>query len=169
MVTFNLSYTAPINPAGSSPTLTQAQIWTGLQRKVRLPQEFVPIIKACTILSEETLPETGNLRVVREAQFLPGSQPACADGENRVREVCTYLPPCKIEFAQPDGSSVENVVSTGPDGELLMTYVFEWRFPGVDEGSAEAKRLEERSWKTAKIAVHGSIDTIRRLVKEGEI
>ncbi|KAH9906302.1 DUF1857-domain-containing protein [Xylariomycetidae sp. FL2044] len=171
MVTLNLAYTAPINPAGATPTLTPAQIWAGLRRKVRRAQEFVPVILSCEVLSTETLPSSadgggGNEQVVREVQFAAG------DGRpsgRPIRETCVHYAPCRVVFLQEDGSSIVNVVSRGPEGELYMTYVFEWRRPEVEEGSEEAKALEESNWKMAKMAVEGSIDTIRRLVKEGEI
>jgi len=166
-VTINLAYTAPINPAGASPVLTQAQVWAGLQRKVRRAFEFVPIIKTCNILSEENAPTTKQHTIVREVQFAPGQGPKA--GGQPVKETCLHFPPCRVDFQQEDGSTISNVVSKGQDGELWMTYVFEWRHAEVQEGSAEAKELEEKHWKTAKIAVEGSIDTIRRLVKEGEL
>ncbi|KAI6089792.1 DUF1857-domain-containing protein [Hypoxylon rubiginosum] len=169
MVTFNLAYTAPINPAGATPTLTVPQVWAGLQRKVRRAQDFVPIIEECNVLSEETEPRTGNLAVTREVRFKAGFEPSAGAGGALVRETCVHFAPCRVDFEQPDGSTISNIVSAGPDGELLMTYAFEWRYPDVKEGSEEAKALEEKSWKTAKTAVHGSIDTIRRLVKDGEI
>ncbi|KAI0895964.1 DUF1857-domain-containing protein [Annulohypoxylon nitens] len=170
MVTFNLAYTAPINPPKTSPTLTQAQVWAGLKRKVYRAQDFVPIIEECIVLVEEQDPASSdNLTVTREVRFKTGSEPAAGSGGALVREVCAHFAPCRVDFKQPDGSTISNIVSEGQKGELLMTYVFEWRYPGVKEGSEEAKELEERSWKTAKMAVHGTIDTIRRLVKEGEI
>ncbi|KAI1413229.1 DUF1857-domain-containing protein, partial [Hypoxylon sp. FL1857] len=169
MVTFNLAYTAPINPAGATPALTLAQVWTGLQRKVHRAQEFVPVIEECNVLSEETVEGTGNLKVTREVRFKAGSEPASGAGGTLVKEVVVHYPPCRVDFEQPDGSTIANIVSQDADGELEMTYAFEWRYPGVKEGSDEAKALEEKSWKMAKIAVHGTIDTIRRFVKDGEI
>jgi hypothetical protein len=50
MVLIAVSFTAPID----SPTLTRAHLWTGLQRKIRHAEEFVPVIKSCTVLSEES-------------------------------------------------------------------------------------------------------------------
>ncbi|KAI1475692.1 hypothetical protein K445DRAFT_53523 [Daldinia sp. EC12] len=169
MVTFNLAYTAPINPSGASPVLTVPQTWAGLQRKVRRAQDFVPIIEECNVLSEETSQETGNLTVVREVRFVAGQEPNNGSGGSLVKETCIHYPPCRVDFEQPDGSNISNIVSEGPDGELLMTYAFEWEHPGVKEGSEEAKKLEERNRKTARIAVHGTIDTIRRLVINGEL
>ncbi|KAI1091532.1 DUF1857-domain-containing protein [Rostrohypoxylon terebratum] len=170
MVTFNLAYTAPINATGSSPTLTQAQVWVGLKRKVYRAQDFVSIIEECNVLAEEQDPTSpDNLTVTREIRFKAGSGPAAASGGAPVKEVCVYFAPCRVDFKQPDGSTISNIVSEDEKGELFMTYVFGWRYPGVQEGSAEAKTLEERDWKTARTAVHGTIDTIRRMVKDSEI
>lgn len=52
MVKFHLAHTSPINPPSASPVLTHAQVWSGLQRKIRFAQEFVPIIESCTVLSD---------------------------------------------------------------------------------------------------------------------
>merc|ERR1712000_231068 len=132
MVTINLAYTAPINPAGASPVLTESQVWTGLKRKVRRAHEFVPVIVACEVISEE-----GNT-VVRD-------------------------------FKQDDGSTISNIVSRGPEGELLMMYAFEWKHDHIQEGSDEATATREKYFKMAKMAVEGSINTIRKFVREGEI
>ncbi|KAI0837164.1 DUF1857-domain-containing protein [Hypoxylon sp. FL0890] len=169
MVTFNLAYTAPINPAGVTLTLTLAQVWAGLQRKVLHAEEFVPVIEECHVLSGEEDKTTGNFKVTRQVRFKPGSEPSSGAGGTLVKEVVVHYPPCRVDFEQPDGSTIANIVSQNADGELEMTYAFEWKYPDVEEGSEEAKALEEKSWKTARIAVHGTIDTIRRLVKDGEI
>ncbi|KAI0023730.1 hypothetical protein F4780DRAFT_20342 [Xylariomycetidae sp. FL0641] len=161
MVTINLAYTAPINPAGSAPVLNQAQVWAGLEKKVRRAQDFVPVIEACAVLAETTLP-SGDLQVQREVRFR-GRE------EDPVHEVCTHFAPCRVVFEQKDGSTITNVISKGREGELLMSYVFEWRHPQVVEGSEEAGELEQQHWKTAKMAVESSIDTIRRMVQEGTI
>ncbi|KAI0151675.1 DUF1857-domain-containing protein [Xylariaceae sp. FL1272] len=165
MVTLNVAYTAPINPSGASPTLTQAQVWEGLKIKVRKAQDFVSAITGCDVLGEETLP-TGNLQITRTVQFASN---ATHGAGGSVKEVCVHYEPCRVVFNQEDGSTVTNVISKGPEGELLMSYVFEWRHPDVEAGSERAKQLEEAHWKMAKVAVEGSIQTIRRLVGEGKI
>ncbi|KAF3012774.1 hypothetical protein E8E14_003920 [Neopestalotiopsis sp. 37M] len=159
-VTINIAYTAPINPAGAEPKLNQTQIWTGLERKVRHAQEFVAIIVGCDVVSEEQSAK-GYLTVTRDVTFKGAPGP--------VREVCTHYAPARVDFEQDNGSFISNIVSKGPDGELLMTYSFAWAHPDVAEGSAEVQKLEADHWKTAKIAVEGSVNTIRRLVKEGTI
>ncbi|KAH6844589.1 hypothetical protein B0I37DRAFT_446606 [Chaetomium sp. MPI-CAGE-AT-0009] len=164
MVTFNFAYTAPINPPGASPILTPAQVWTGLQYKVRRAEKFVPVITACQVLSEEQAGD-GTHVITRLATFRAGAGPK---GGGTVREECRLYAPCRIDFLQEDGTMVGNYVSSGPGGELMMTYVFEWRVEGVEEGGERARELEGEYVKMAKIAVEGSIDTIRKIVK-GEI
>ncbi|KAL2163846.1 hypothetical protein VTH06DRAFT_5905 [Thermothelomyces fergusii] len=189
MVTINLAYTAPINPPGAAPALTPEQVWTGLQYKVRRADKFVPVITACEVLAEEpaasSAPEEtdeggGQARVITRRVTFRGGSDVSGDGDGdgdaggaegaprAVREVCRLYAPCRIDFVQEDGSTIGNYVSRGPGGELLMTYVFEWRAPGVRPGSARARELEERYAKLAKMAVEGSIDTIRKIVK-GEV
>ncbi|KAF7556402.1 hypothetical protein G7Z17_g1455 [Cylindrodendrum hubeiense] len=163
MAIISLAYTSPINPSGASPVLTQAQVWTGLKRKVRRAYEFVPVITACEVISEEDT-ENG-YKVVRQATFAPGIR----DGGNTVQETCLHYAPTRVDFHQEDGTNISNIVSKGADGELLMTYAFEFRHPDVAEGSEEAKDIQEKYWKMSKMAVDGSIATIRRFVQEGEI
>ncbi|KAI1119083.1 hypothetical protein F5Y14DRAFT_446292 [Nemania sp. NC0429] len=165
MVTFNIAYTAPINKAGATPTLTQSQVWEGLKMKVRRAQDFVPAITECQVLAEETLP-SGDLQVTRQVQFIATT--AHSNG-GWVKEVCVHYEPCRVVFNQEDGSTVTNIISKGVDGELIMSYVFEWRHADVAEGSERASQLEQAHWKMAKLAVESSIDTIRRLVAEGKI
>ncbi|KAF4464296.1 duf1857 domain-containing protein [Fusarium albosuccineum] len=165
MVNFNLAYTAPINPAGAEPVLTRDQVWKGLKRKVRHAQEFVSVIVDCKVITEEVA-ETGD-KVTREVTFVPNL--GIRDSNAPAKETVYEFAPSRVDFHQEDGSTVSNIVSSGPDGELLMTYAFEWRHPSIAEGSDEAKALEAKNWKLAPVAVEGSIDTIRRLVKEGEI
>ncbi|KAK0610639.1 hypothetical protein B0T17DRAFT_500206 [Bombardia bombarda] len=169
MVTFNLSYSAPINRPGQSPVLTVPQVWAGLQRKVRNASEFVPLIVSCEVESDETS-ASGEVTVNRVVKFKPGKGPK-ADGAP-VREQCNEYPPCRVDFLQENGSKITNCVSQGASGEeadLVMTYIFEWRHPGVEEGSDKARELLEGHRETAKMAVESSIETIRRLVKEGKI
>jgi hypothetical protein len=136
MVTINLAYTAPVNPAGASPVLTESQVWTGLKRKVRRAYEFVPVIVACEVISDE-----GDT-VVRKVTF--SSEGPKQETNEPVREVCVHFAPSRVDFNQDDGSTISNIVSRGPDGELLMTYAFEWRQDHIQEGSDEQTETRER-------------------------
>ena len=160
-----VAYTAPINRPGDHPILTIPQVWTGLERKIRAGQDFVggSIIKATDVLEER---REGRLPVtVREVTF--------ADGDRRVKEVCKAYASSKVEFYQPDGSKVTNIVSEGPqgaeNGDLWMTYAFEWLHPEL-EGHArglEEKKEEEKGM--AKMAVEHTIKAMREMVLDGRI
>ncbi|GAB1316917.1 Bet v I/Major latex protein domain-containing protein [Madurella fahalii] len=166
MLVINLGYTAPVNRPGQSPVLTLDQVWAGLQRKVRHAEEFVPLIEACEVVSEEKS-ETGEEVITRLVTFRqrPDAGP---NAGKQVKEVCKLHAPCRVDFFQEDGSKIANYVTSGEGGELYMTYVFEWRHATVEAESEEARKLEETSKQTAKMAVESSIETIRRMVaKEG--
>ncbi|KAK0665926.1 hypothetical protein QBC41DRAFT_257156 [Cercophora samala] len=169
MVTFNLSYTAPINPPNASPILTQSQIWACIKLKVRHAEQFVPAITNTEILSESTKGET-TVSLIRRVTFAPGGHPA---GAESAVETCRFFEPCRVDFVGADGSAIINAVSRGPPGgeahELYYTYIFEWRHPDLEAGSEAAGRQEEADWVTTQLAVNATIATMRRMVREGVV
>ncbi|EOA92295.1 hypothetical protein ACJQWK_03889 [Exserohilum turcicum] len=163
MLTLNLAYTSRINPPCTTPLLTRAQIWAGLQRKIRFAQDFVPVIESCAVLEDNA--ETGT--VTRDVVFKKGLGP-----KDTAREVVRGFWPSVVDFQQEDGTHVRNIISDGPSGDLddlHMTYVFEIRLPGVHEGSEEADKEFVRLKAMAKKAVESSIEAIREMVKDGRI
>ncbi|CAK7214363.1 hypothetical protein SBRCBS47491_002116 [Sporothrix bragantina] len=162
MTTIRLAHTIPVNPPGATPALTEAQVFAGFQRKIRRPQDFVPAIAECNVQSDE-----GGV-VKREVTFKQngGSHPHVAT------EVCTELPPHRVDFELDNGSTVLNIISAGSSGEptdLYVTYVFAWKHPDLEVGSAAYNEAAAGHKKVAKMAVESSIATTRRLVSEGQI
>ena len=89
MVNVHVAYTQPINPAGASPVLTEAQVWQGLQRKIRHAQEFV----VAAIGSTDVLEERDDGReVVRIAHFNPGY----GGEKGSAKETCRSFEPTKV-------------------------------------------------------------------------
>lgn len=160
MVSANhIAYTERINPAAAATKLSIEQVWPLLQRKVRRAQEFVPAgITSTTVLSTSTTP-SGLPVTVREAVFLESGR--------RVREECIEYFPIKVEFHQPDGSKVENIISEGPDGELYMTYTFEWLHPELEGDDAGLQQKREQETKLAKMAVQSTLKAMREMVEDG--
>ncbi|KAI9053724.1 hypothetical protein LZ554_002675 [Drepanopeziza brunnea f. sp. 'monogermtubi'] len=157
--TNNIAFTSPINPPDASPTLTRPQIWRMLQLKVRSAETFVPnAIQSTTVLSTTPASDNAAAVTVREVTF--------REAQRVVREVVTEYEDARVEFEQPDGSRISNVVSEGADGELYMTYIFEWRHPGMKEEELEALKAKER--KMSQMAVEGTIEAMRKLVSEGK-
>lgn len=158
--TNNIAFTAPINPPGSTPILNRKQIWAGLQLKIRSAETFVAAaIESTTVLNESIDPSTGNPVTVREVLF--------RETQRKVQETVTAFEDCRVEFQQPDGSRVSNVISEGAGGELFMTYIFEWRHPGVSEEELVALREKEKGM--SRMAVEGTIQVLRLLVDEGKL
>ncbi|KAJ5802460.1 uncharacterized protein N7503_004910 [Penicillium pulvis] len=160
MSTHNLAFTAPLNPTGASPILHEDQVWAGLLLKIKSAETFVPkAIKSTTVVSEDVDPVTGNPVTVRDVIFV--------ENNRKVTETVTAYKPSRVVFIQPDGSTITNVVSEGADGELYMTYIFEWRHPGAS--TAELEVFLQKEKQMMKLAVEGTITVLRQLVKDGKI
>ncbi|KAK7532326.1 uncharacterized protein J3D65DRAFT_636467 [Phyllosticta citribraziliensis] len=181
-ITIHTAYTAPVNastnnnnpsstpssngtpmssspPSPSFPRLSHAHLWAGLQRKVRRAQDFVPAIVACEVEREEQ----GGRVVERWVRFKEGRE---------VRERCVAVGGWKVDFQQPDGSTITNLISTGAGGQddLYLTYIFEWRHPELSaDASDEIAKLQAKHDAMAKMAVEKSIESIRKMVAEGVI
>lgn len=152
----NIAFTAPINPPGKPP-LSRNQVWIGMLLKIRSAETFVPeAIQATKVLSETTDPTTGNAVTVREVLF--------RETQKTVKETVTTYEKCRVEFEQPDGSKISNVISDGADGQLYLTYIFEWRHPGVTEEDKLA--LLEKETRMSRAAVEGTIKALRELNEE---
>lgn len=89
MITLSLAYTEPANgPNLSIRTLTQEQVWNGLELKVRRPQEFIPSIDDCRVIEERG----HGAYVLREALVARDLQQSPMAGQY-VREECTLHRP----------------------------------------------------------------------------
>lgn len=152
-----VGYTAPINPPSAEPKLTESQIWALLRRKIRRAEDFV----GGAILNTEVLSEA------KDAQDRPVTTRMVTfrEGNRRVEEVVTTFYPVKVEFQQPEGSHIANIVSRGPDDELFLTYTFNWVHPGLDDAALAEKRVVEQNM--AKHSVESTISAMRAMVSDG--
>lgn len=152
-----VAYTAPINPPSAEPKLTEAQIWALLRRKIRRAEDFV----GGAILETEVVSET------KDTQERPVTTRMVTfrEGNRRVEEVVTTFYPVKVEFKQPNGSHIANIVSRGPGDELYLTYTFDWVHPDLDDGALAEKRIVEQGM--AKHSVESTIAAMRKMVADG--
>ncbi|KAJ5207045.1 Protein of unknown function DUF1857 [Penicillium cf. griseofulvum] len=158
--TNNIAFTAPINPPGATPVITPEQVWNGLLLKIRSAETFVPgAIQSTKVISDSVDSSTGNPVTVREVLF--------RETQKTAEETVTAFKPTRVDFEQPDGSKISNLISQGAGGELYMTYSFEWRHPGVSE--AELAALFEKEKKMSQMAVEGTIKVMRQLVEEKKL
>lgn len=156
--TINVAATRPVNPPGATPVLTLEHIWPLLQRKIRRAEDFVPMaIKSTDIISTSTN-ASGKPVTVRDAHFVSGPI---------VRETVTEYEPIRAEFAQTNGVVIQNIVSEGPDGELNMTYVFEWRHPELEGDVEGLKEKRKVIMGNAHMAVESTLVEMRKMVLDG--
>lgn len=152
-----VAYTAPINPPSAEPKLTEAQIWALLRRKIRRAEDFVGGAILETEVVSETKDTQGRPVTTRMVTF--------REGNRRVEEVVTTFYPVKVEFKQPNGSHIANIVSRGPGDELYLTYTFDWVHPDLDDGALAEKRVVEEGM--AKHSVESTIAAMREMVSDG--
>ncbi|RHZ67380.1 SRPBCC family protein [Aspergillus thermomutatus] len=157
--TNNIAYTSPINPPGAAPILTRSQVWAGLLLKIRSAETFVPAGIQSTLVLSESVDQSGNPVTIREVVF--------RQDKRKVKETVTAHKDSRVDFVQPDGSTISNIVSEGAEGELYMTYVFEWRHPGASEQELAVLREEEK--RLSKMAVEDTISAMRELSRNGKI
>lgn len=153
-----IAYTGQINPPGAEPVLTRDQVWEGLELKVDHAQDFVPAIVSTDVISRS---EDAYGRKVTHREII------FKEGNRRVKEEVTMYHPTKVVFQLTNGSRVQNIVSTGANGEMYMTYDFEWLHEGTSD--EELGKLKEKYAGMSKMAVESSIDAIRDMVKNGRI
>lgn len=158
--TNNIAFTAPLNPPGAAPVLQRHQVWAGLLLKIRSAETFVPAaIQSTAVVSESVDPITQNPVTVRQVVF--------RENQRKVQETVTAYHDCRVDFDQPDGSRISNVVSEGAHGELYMTYIFEWRHAGASK--EELAALYDKEKKMSVMAVEGTITVLRELVQQGKL
>ena len=83
---FPFAYTVPINPPNATPILTKAEVWNALILKARRPQDYVPVIDQCEIVSESA---NG---LVRDVNILPGFFMP----EGKVREEVSWVEDIRV-------------------------------------------------------------------------
>jgi hypothetical protein len=78
-----------------------------------------------------------------------------------------------VEFRTETGTIINNILSIGPNGaeerDIYLTFTFEWQFPEVEAGSAEEEEKRHIWTVEAQKAVHGTIEVIRQLAKDGQL
>jgi hypothetical protein len=123
----HIAHTTPINPP-SAPALTRAQVWAGLERKIRHAEEFVPVISSCTVLSDE------DGVVVRDVRFKLG-QGAKEAARETVRtcgkswvSLCLFVSP--FFFAGRRRDLLFHLVTGGRGEGALVCLLRGWQWDG---------------------------------------
>ncbi|KZT66462.1 hypothetical protein DAEQUDRAFT_730308 [Daedalea quercina L-15889] len=156
-----VAMTRPVNKPDELLPLTKEQVYEGLKVKARNPVQFVSVIARSSVLNEHT---TG---LLREVQFKNQSEP--------VHEKVEYFPPEQVTFTMfhpktdEQLAHISNIISTLPDGELLLTYGFAWGPNGPLDVGPEAEKEEKEREKLGLDTIEHTLEVIRDLVKSKQI
>ncbi|KAJ7662796.1 DUF1857-domain-containing protein [Mycena polygramma] len=150
---YAFAVTRPVNPAGTTTILTDAQIWKGMEYKARNPKLFLP-----NFVSSKYISDTGNRSTVEHPVL----------GSILLKEDIELHAPTMVSFeTNLDGLRVTNLISYGPAEELLLTWTFVNGVPGIpaDRPKPSTKELNGR----LGTEVEKALEIVRQLVKEGKI
>lgn len=75
----------------------------------------------------------------------------------------------QTHFNLPGGSTIYNIISPGPGQDLYLTFTYEWRFPDIEPGSAEAKKAQDDHMGIAISSVQGTIKALRTMAGEHKL
>jgi hypothetical protein len=148
-----LSHAIPVNPAGVEPKLTRQQLWAGLVMKAIDAKPFVPAMSQCDVI------ERKDNTLLREITF----------NGHQSREFITFHESVKVQFERQDGTGwIDNVISE-LDGDLILTFTFGLRFPGIADGSPEEQAHGDTVQDAYIGAVAATLSQARQLVVEGKV
>ncbi|EIN05082.1 hypothetical protein PUNSTDRAFT_55011 [Punctularia strigosozonata HHB-11173 SS5] len=152
----SISATRPVNPPGCSIVLTEAQVWEGLEIKLRHPTTFVDLIT----FSE--LAEDHGDKIVRNIR-LKGNP-------TLISEPCWFYANTMARGTYPNGEFIEDVISYGPNDELYFSITCINILVG---GLGEPEGGEPPSAKVVAARLGAEIEKalqrIRELVEDGTI
>ncbi|EIN05083.1 hypothetical protein PUNSTDRAFT_146010 [Punctularia strigosozonata HHB-11173 SS5] len=150
----SISATRPVNPPGCSTVLTEAQLWAGLEIKIRDPTTFVETVTYCE------LAEDHGDQIVRKVKF--GNDPEL------VSEPCWFYPNTMARGTYPNGGFVEDVVSYGPNDELYLSFNCIDVLPGELNGGPEPPPPNVVAARVGA-EIERALRRIRELVEDGTI
>lgn len=141
----------PVNPPGSSSTLSREDVWRGLVLKAENALPFVPSITHCEVVERE-----GPNQLVREIEL---------NGE-RMRERVTFDPHRSVTFTRLSGSvmgTIKNVIDEDANGDLALRFAFELTLNGAAAGSAEEAAYAAKMENAYLAAVDATLGAIRKM------
>ena len=155
---FTVDKIIPVN-AGEKQVLSRSDVWRGLVMKGENALPFVPVMEACDVIERGA--ENGADWLIREIRI----------GGNAMREKVTFHPEHTVEFERLDGIERGTILNEilDEDGELALRFTFTLSREDMEDGSAAEKAYADSMEETYLKAVRSTIDTIRRLLAEGQL
>ncbi|KAF9471947.1 hypothetical protein BDN70DRAFT_516917 [Pholiota conissans] len=124
--------------------------------KLRTPQDFVPAIISCNIISD-----TGD-KVLRLVGF--------RDGVTAQEEIEEYQGTIVYFDSSTMGTRITNILSYNETNQMVLTFSFSGGLPGYSIPSSDAAPPSVKELnQTVGLVVEHTISRIRELVKDGTI
>ncbi|KAJ7152374.1 DUF1857-domain-containing protein [Mycena filopes] len=154
--------TRPVNPPGAEPVLTEAQLWKGLEYKLRNPLASTLLLDECSLSS----PSRTRAPLSRRRQkHTPPPLYVLSLQIPPVTLISVFVE--QMYFEMSTGQRIANIISYGPDNELLLTYSFANGIPGVP--AEKPKPSPEELNAMLNKAIDRGLTIFREMVKEGRL
>lgn len=155
---FTVDKTIAVNAALATgePSLDRGALWAGLVMKGEDARPFVPVMEKCEVEAR------GDGWLTRAIQIRG----------QVMREKVTFAPKHTVTFERLDGiekGTILNEILEADDGALLLRFTFTLTREDMEHGSAEEAAYAAGMEDTYLKAVQSTVDTIRRLIKEGAL
>ncbi|KAF2219175.1 hypothetical protein BDZ85DRAFT_46719 [Elsinoe ampelina] len=169
--TFNIAFTTPVNPPGTSPTLTRQDVWHGMIHTARAPHDFA----AHAAGSEVVWESAEGSRLGRTVTMADGGVHT-VKGQT-IHQQVKIVDEVMVEAETLDsGSKTIMLVSHNPAAvvsascvDLSFTLMYQLRLENVQAGSDQAKTVEKDYPELAREVATSTIDHIREAKKSGKL
>ncbi|KAI0456053.1 hypothetical protein F5B21DRAFT_169621 [Xylaria acuta] len=167
--TYNVAFTLPVNRDASQPHLTPAELWQGIKRGGRNPNDFASYVAGCEVLS-------GGRKRFRRRLTLSNGAVHTAAGQTLDQDVwiadmlhveattvgtgakSTFL----LSWDAGDGDG-----DSGDGNDLYLTAMYELKLDKVEPGSPEAREIETNYRSLARGACKTAVESIRQWKEQG--
>ncbi|KAI1105357.1 hypothetical protein F4804DRAFT_304631 [Jackrogersella minutella] len=162
---YNVAFSLPVNADASLPPLTPAELWQGIKRGGRNPNDFASYVSKCEVLS-------GGRKRFRRRLTLANGAVHTAAGETLDQDVW-IADMLHVEAATVGtGAKSTFLLSWGAedgdnDKDLYLTAMYELKLDNVVEGTEAAKDIETNYRNLARGACKSAAVSIRAWKEQG--
>ncbi|KAK8003902.1 Pumilio-like 3 [Apiospora arundinis] len=162
---YNIAFTLAVNDAKAETLLTPKELWQGIKRGGRNPNDFAPYVDRCEVLS-------GGHKQFRRKLILADGAVHTAAGESLVQDVLIadmlHVEATTIASGAKSTFLFSYDAADGKDEkDLYLTAMYELKMDGMEPGSPAAMKIETDYRQLAKGACASAVSSIRLWKEQG--
>ncbi|CVK98969.1 uncharacterized protein FMAN_08340 [Fusarium mangiferae] len=169
MFSFNIAFTQSVNPPDQTVVLNETELWYGIRRGGRNPNDFAPYVASCEVLA-------GTKNEFRRKLTLADGAVHTAAGEDLIQDVI-IAPPLHVQAKTvTTGATSTFLLSHGTTGQqdnerpvLFLTAMYELKLDNVEPGTQAARDIEVNYTALARGACENAVKDIRKWKTEGKL